>query len=90
MQSAGHVRTNLLTVLKVVTVVFIVVFCVPLVSTILSVYDTWVSGSFFGAPMVSFAYVFLVFLDIAFLAIIAGAAFMIIRRYGVSPDEELR
>jgi len=89
MQTAGHIRGDVLTALKVLTGVFVVAFCIPLVSSIMVVYNSWVMGGFFETPMSSFVFIFLIFLDVAFLAIVVSVALVIIRRYGASPDEEL-
>jgi hypothetical protein len=88
MQTAGQVKHDLLTALKVVTGVFVVAFCIPLISSIATVYNSFVQGGFLGTPMGSFVQIFLICLDLAFLAIVAGVAVVIVRHYSASPDSE--
>jgi len=81
MLTAGYVRNTLLAALAAVLIVFAAAFCIPLVNLLLTIYSSVVGGIFLGSPMLSFASLYLLFIEMVFLAVIISLTWIIIENY---------
>jgi hypothetical protein len=76
---------KLLAALAAVLIVFAAAFCIPLLNFLLTLYNGTTSGLFLGSPALSFASLYFLFIDGAFLAIVISVAWIIIQEYRSRP-----